>query len=74
MIQRLDGCGVDNGLDRGSFDVVVDDGDKMPVRDVLEFQVLLLLLKVTPRWNTISGIHQHSSSETQTNKCYHGHD
>ena len=46
---------VGNGLDRGCVDVVVDGVD-MPAREVLTFQVLLLLLKVTPRWNTISGI------------------
>ena len=46
---------VGNGLDRGRVDVVVDGVD-MPVRDVLAFQVLLLLLlKVMLRWNTISG-------------------
>ena len=44
-----------NGLDRGRVDVVVNGVD-MPARDVPRFQVLLLLLKVTPRWNTISGI------------------
>ena len=57
--------GVGNGLDRRRVDIVVDGVD-MPARDVLAFQVLLLLLKVMPRWNTISGIQQHSSSRTQT--------
>eukprot|EP00532_Pseudo-nitzschia_australis_P012297 CAMPEP_0168220258 /NCGR_PEP_ID=MMETSP0140_2-20121125/9113_1 /TAXON_ID=44445 /ORGANISM="Pseudo-nitzschia australis, Strain 10249 10 AB" /LENGTH=200 /DNA_ID=CAMNT_0008148925 /DNA_START=352 /DNA_END=956 /DNA_ORIENTATION=- len=36
------GCGVDNGVDRGRADVVVDDADKISARDVLAFQVLLL--------------------------------
>ena len=53
--------GVGNGLDRGRVGVVVDV-DKMPARDVLAFQVLLLLLKATPRWNTTGDIQQHSSS------------
>ena len=54
MIQRGNGCGVGNGLDKGRVDAVVDGVD-MPARDVLVFQVLLLLLKAAPRWNTISG-------------------
>ena len=70
------GRGVGNGLDRGRVDIVVDGVD-MPARDVMAFQVLLLLLKVIPRWNTTSGIQQHSttSSGTRTgNHHYHGHD
>ena len=63
---------VANGLDRGHVDIVADVVN-MPTRDVLAFQVLLLL-KATPRWNTISGIQQHSSSKMQTSKYYHGHD
>jgi len=48
--------GVGNGVDRGRVDAVVDDADKIPARDMLAFQVLLLLLlKATPRWNTTSG-------------------
>ena len=50
MVERGEGCGVGNGLDRGSVDVVVDDVDKIPARDMLAFQVLLL--KATSRWNT----------------------
>ena len=65
-----DGHGLANGLDRGRVYVVVN----MPARDVLAFQVLQLLLKATPRWNTISGIQHHSSSGMRTSKCYHGHD
>ena len=45
-----------NGLDRGRVDIVVDGVD-IPAREVLAFQVLLLLLlllKAMPRWNTIS--------------------
>jgi len=38
------GCGVGNGVDRGRVDVVVDGAHKIPARDVLAFQVLLLLL------------------------------
>ena len=34
MMQRGDGCGVGNGLDRGRADIVVDDVDKMLARDV----------------------------------------
>ena len=49
-----DGHGIGNGLDRSRVDVVVDVVN-MPARDVLAFQVLLLL-KATPRWNTVSGI------------------
>ena len=60
------GRGVGNGLDRGRRDVVVDGVD-MPARDVLAFQVLLLL-KATPRWNAISGIQQYSSSGMRTSK------
>ena len=52
---------------------VVLDVVNMPACDVLAFQVLLLL-KATPRWNTVSGIQQYSSSGMQTSKCYHGHD
>ena len=33
-MQRGDGCGVDNGLDRGCVDVVADDIDKISARDV----------------------------------------
>ena len=40
--------GVANGLDRGRVDVVVDVV-RMPTRDTLAFQVLVL--KATPRWN-----------------------
>ena len=53
-VRTDDGEGEGHGLDRGRVDVVVDDVDKMPICDVLAFQVLLL--KVTPRWSTISGI------------------
>ena len=66
-MQRGEGCGVDNGLVRGRVNVVVDNVDKMPTRDVLVFQVQLLL-KVTSRWNTVSGTKQHSSSGTRTSK------
>ena len=71
-----DGYGVANGLVRGRVHVVVDVVN-MPAVDVLAFQVLLLLLlKATPRWNTTSGIQQHStnSSRTRTSKYHHGHD
>ena len=55
-IQRGEGRhGVGNGLDRGSVEVVVDDIDRMPVCDVLTFQVLLLL-KATPRWKATGNI------------------
>ena len=56
---------VGNGLDRGRVDIVVDV-DQMPTCDALAFQGLVLLLKETPRWNTTSGIQQHSSSGTRT--------
>ena len=71
MMERGEGHGVTNGLDRGHVDVAVDVVN-MPARDMLAFQVLLL--KATPRRNTISGIQKHSSSGTQTSKCYYGHD
>ena len=45
--------GVDNDLDKRRVDDVVD-GLGIPACDMLAFQ--MLLLKVTPRWNTISGI------------------
>ena len=70
------GHGVGNGLDRGRVDVAVDGVD-MPARDVMAFQMLLLLLKTMPRWNTISGMQQHitTSSGTRTgNHHYHSHD
>ena len=60
-----------NGIDIGRVDVVVDGVD-MVALNMLASQVLLLL-KATPKGNTISGIQQHSSSGTQTSKCYHGH-
>ena len=59
-IKRWEGCGVGNGLDREHVDIVVDGVD-MPTRDVLAFQVLLLLPKAMPRWKTTSGVHQCSS-------------
>jgi len=37
-------CGVGNGVDRGCVEVVVDAAHQIPARDVLVFQVLLLLL------------------------------
>ena len=48
------GCGVGNGLDSGRSGVFVDNIDKHVYRDVLLFQVLLLLLllKPTPQWNS----------------------
>ena len=61
----LDSGRVGNGLDRGCADIVFDV-DRMPTRDVLVFQVLLLLLKAMRRWNIISGIQQHSSSRNRT--------
>ena len=42
-MERGEGHGVSNGLDRGRVDIVVDGVD-MPARDVLVSQVLLLLL------------------------------
>ena len=63
-MEREEGRGLDNGLDswrgvgngrdRRRVDIVIDGVD-MPARDVLAFQ-MLLLLKVMPRWNAISGI------------------
>ena len=50
--------GVDNGIDRDRGDAVVDVVN-MPAHNALAFQVLLL--KAMPRWNSISGIQQHSS-------------
>ena len=47
--------GVGNGLDRGRIDIAVNGVD-MPACNVLTFQILLLLLKAMPRWNTISGV------------------
>ena len=52
-MQRKEGCGVGNGLDRDSVDVVVDVVN-MPVCGAPASQVLLP--KATPRWNTTSGI------------------
>ena len=49
-MEKGEGRGVGNGLDRGCVEVVTDGFD-MPARDVLTLQVLLLL-KATPRWNT----------------------
>ena len=69
-MQRGDGCGVGNGFDRGRVDIVVDGVD-MPACDVLVFQVLLLLLKVMPRWNTTSGIQQHSTTSIGTQTGNH---
>ena len=65
---------VANGLDRDRVDDIddVDDVVNMPARDVLAFQVLLL--KATPKWNTISGIQQYSSSGMWTSNYYNGHD
>ena len=60
------GCGVASGLDRRRVDVVVDDVDQMPARDVLAFQVLLL--KAASRWSTTSGIQQHNISGTRTSQ------
>ena len=84
-MEREEGCGVDNGigsrrgvgngLDRDRVDIVVDVVN-MPVCDVLlAFQVLLLLLKATPRWNftTISGIQQHRSSRMWTSRSQQWH-
>ena len=67
MMPRGDGCGVGTGLDSGHVGVVADGVDA-PARDVLAFQVVvmvLLLLKVMSRWNTISSIQQHSRSGTR---------
>ena len=66
---------VDNGLDRECVDVDVDVVN-MPAHDVLVFQVLLLLLKATSRWNAISGIQQYSTTSSGTwtgNHHYHGY-
>ena len=65
-MEREEGHGVGNGVDRGRVDSVVDV-DQMPTCDTLAFQVLLLLNE-TPRRNTTStsGSQQHSSSGTQT--------
>jgi len=43
MMQR-EGGDVGNGVDRGRVDVVLDGAHKIPAREVLAFQVLLLLL------------------------------
>ena len=60
LMQTGDRHEVANGFDGGRVDVVVDNADKIPVRDnVLAFQVLLLK-EATPRWNTTSGIQQHT--------------
>ena len=65
-------------IDRERADIVVDDV-VMCARDVLAFQVLLLLLKAMPRrWNTTSGIQQisitSSGMRTGNNHHYQGHD
>ena len=57
--------GVANGLDRGHVDVVVDVVS-MPAGDVLAFQ-MLVLLKATPKWNTVCGIQQLAAEWKQTN-------
>jgi len=49
------GWGSGCGVDRGRVDVVVDGVHKIPARDVLAFQVLLMLLHAKTRWNTTSG-------------------